>query len=66
MTTVTDFSMMFDEHGAVMLIIELQTGSIVYANNAAASFYGYAKEKAGKQFDPQLVELFVHLVEGDN
>lgn len=40
-----DFLKMFDEHGGVMLIIEPQTGSIVYANNAAVSYYGYTKEQ---------------------
>lgn len=38
-----DFSTMFDEHGAMMLLIGPETGSILYANNAAALFYGYSK-----------------------
>lgn len=40
-----DFSTLFEEHGAIMLVIEPQSGSIVYANSAAASFYGYTREQ---------------------
>jgi len=32
----------FDEHSAVMLVVEPQTGEIVFANKAAAEFYGYS------------------------
>lgn len=39
-----DFSML-DQHGAIMLLIEAETGDIVYANNAALAFYGYSKEQ---------------------
>jgi diguanylate cyclase (GGDEF)-like protein/PAS domain S-box-containing protein/putative nucleotidyltransferase with HDIG domain len=35
----------FDQHGAVMMLIDPQTGDILYANNAAATFYGYAKQE---------------------
>lgn len=31
----------FDEHSAVMLVVEPQSGEIVFANKAAAGFYGY-------------------------
>lgn len=41
----SDFSAVFDEHGAVMLLIEPRTGSIIYANDAATSFYGYSQEE---------------------
>ncbi len=30
-----------DEHGAVMLMTNLRTGAILWANNAAAEYYGY-------------------------
>lgn len=32
----------FKEHGAVILLIDDETGAILYANEAAASFYGYS------------------------
>ena len=43
--TNPDFSMMFDKHGSIMLIIDPESGAILYANDAAASFYGYTKEQ---------------------
>jgi len=43
--TNRDFSEMFVEHGAVMLIIDPESGSIDYANKAATDFYGYEKEE---------------------
>jgi diguanylate cyclase (GGDEF)-like protein/PAS domain S-box-containing protein len=43
--TSADILRMFDEHGAVMLVIDPETGSILYANSAAISFYGYTKEQ---------------------
>lgn len=36
---------MFNNHEAVMLLIEPITGQIVEANSAASSFYGYTKEE---------------------
>ncbi|MDK9726253.1 MAG: PAS domain S-box protein [Sterolibacteriaceae bacterium MAG5] len=36
---------MFEKHGAVMLLIDPASGEIIDANDAAASFYGYPKEK---------------------
>nr|WP_207636686.1 HD domain-containing phosphohydrolase [Desulfurispora thermophila] len=36
---------MFDEHAAVMLLIEPVSGRIVDANLAACSFYGYSREE---------------------
>lgn len=41
----SDFLRIFDDHGAVMLLIDPQDGSILYANNAATRFYGYSKEQ---------------------
>lgn len=38
------FRKMFESHGAVMLLVEPQNGSIIDANIAAASFYGYTRE----------------------
>jgi PAS domain S-box-containing protein len=39
------FRTMFERHQAVMLLIEPDSGAIVDANAAAASFYGYSKER---------------------
>ena len=39
------FREMFEEHSAPMLLIEPETGDIVQANAAAASFYGYTREE---------------------
>ena len=36
---------MFDEHTAVMLLIEPLTGQIIDANHTASAFYGYSREK---------------------
>lgn len=38
-----DFRPLFDEHGAIMLLIDAESGAILYANYAAADFYGYEK-----------------------
>ncbi|MPM09549.1 hypothetical protein SDC9_55870 [bioreactor metagenome] len=38
-----DFSSMMEENGAVMLLIDPETSEILYANEAAAKFYGYSK-----------------------
>lgn len=37
------FQQVFDEHGAVMLLIDPANGQIVDANPAAASFYGFSR-----------------------
>jgi len=39
------FREMFEEHSAPMLLIEPESGDIVQANSAAASFYGYTREE---------------------
>ena len=39
-----DFSQVFEQHGAVMLLIHPGSGMIVDANPAAARFYGYPRE----------------------
>lgn len=36
-----DFNMLFERHGAIMMMIEPETGKILYVNNAALDFYGY-------------------------
>ena len=36
-----DFYKIFQNHGSIMLIINTETGEIVYANEAASIFYGY-------------------------
>jgi diguanylate cyclase (GGDEF)-like protein/PAS domain S-box-containing protein len=40
-----DFLRLFNEHGTVMLIIDSETGKIVFANEAAQNFYGHPEEK---------------------
>lgn len=44
-TLEPDFYELFDGHGSVMLLINQETADIVYANNAAESFYGYSKSE---------------------
>jgi PAS domain S-box-containing protein len=39
------FQTMFEKHDAIMLLIEPETGNIIDANQAAASFYGYTKHE---------------------
>jgi PAS domain S-box-containing protein len=39
----SDFFHLFDRHGAIILIIDWETGDILYANGAAAEFYGYSE-----------------------
>lgn len=39
------FSELFDDHGSIMLIIDVNTGAIKYVNKAASSFYRYSKEQ---------------------
>ncbi|MEE4240965.1 MAG: ABC transporter substrate binding protein, partial [Desulfopila sp.] len=41
----TLFRGMFEEHSAVMLLIDPETGTIIKANQAAADYYGYPLEK---------------------
>ncbi len=43
--TDTDLPDLFEEHGMVMMLIAPETGEILYANYAAALFYGYSKEQ---------------------
>ncbi len=38
------FRLLFEQHNDVMLLIEPASGRIVDANNAAATFYGYARD----------------------
>jgi len=44
-TAEPDFFSALDGHGLVMLFIDPVTGDIVYANQAAISYYGYSKEQ---------------------
>lgn len=39
------FRFMFENHSAVMLLVEPETGKIVKANKAAEHYYGYSKEE---------------------
>lgn len=40
----TEFERIFDDHTAVMLLIEPKSGKIIKANQAAADFYGYSSQ----------------------
>ena len=42
------FRFMFENHSAVMLLVEPETGKIVKANKAAERYYGYSKEEFEK------------------
>ncbi|HHZ00756.1 MAG TPA: PAS domain S-box protein, partial [Tissierellia bacterium] len=44
-TPAPDFSVLFDNHRAIMLVIDPESGDIVYANQAAVDFYGYSREQ---------------------
>lgn len=39
------FRQMFEEHAAVMMILDPDTGAIIAANHAASRFYGYSREQ---------------------
>jgi len=39
------FEQMFEKHDAVMLLINPEQGQIMYANRAAAKFYGYTRQE---------------------
>ena len=41
---VSLYESIFQQHGAIMMLIEPQSGDIIFANNAAATFYGYPVE----------------------
>ncbi len=45
MDSSPDFSKFFDEHGAIIMMTDPDTGAILYANKAASTFFGYSKEK---------------------
>jgi len=51
------FQQMFDDHDAVMLLIEAETGEIVDANPAAARFYGYSVEQLRSMLISQINAL---------
>lgn len=39
-----DFIGLLEHHGSIMLILQAETGKIVYANQAAVDFYGYSRD----------------------
>ena len=51
------FRLMFERHGAVMLLIDPKNGAIVNANAAATHFYGYSREDLRKLNIGDLNEL---------
>nr|WP_320012605.1 CHASE domain-containing protein [uncultured Desulfobulbus sp.] len=44
----TQFRLLFEEHSAIMLLLDPQTGRIIKANHAASEFYGYSREQLEK------------------
>lgn len=44
-TVEPNFKDLFDGHGAIMLLLDSETGAIEYANQTAANFYGYSREQ---------------------
>lgn len=44
-SNISDFESLIGQHGSIMLLIDPETSEIVYANDAAESFYGYSAEK---------------------
>lgn len=51
------FRLMFEKHSAIMLLIELETGAILDANQAAVEFYGYPKSKLCSMFIQEINAL---------
>jgi PAS domain S-box-containing protein len=51
------FRRLFEEHGAAMLLIAADTGVIVDANPAAATFYGYSRAKLRSMRIDQINQL---------
>jgi two-component system, NtrC family, sensor kinase len=51
------FRSMFEDHAAVMLLVEPDSGRIVDANQAAANFYGWPKKKLCSMFIQEINTL---------
>ncbi|MGE4402581.1 MAG: CHASE domain-containing protein [Desulfobulbus sp.] len=47
-TSETQFRMLFEEHSAIMLLIDPISGRILKANHAAGEFYGYPRDQLEK------------------
>ncbi|MCK8060485.1 MULTISPECIES: diguanylate cyclase domain-containing protein [unclassified Fusibacter] len=39
-----DFQSVFEDHGSIMMLIEPETGDIIYVNQAAVDFYRYGRD----------------------
>jgi len=59
-----DFYRIFDDLGTIMLLIDSETGSIEWANKAAAEFYGYSLEKLESMKFYELNALSLEEVKG--
>lgn len=44
-----DYRRLFEEHAAVKLILDPETGDVIDANEAAANFYGWSREELKKK-----------------
>ena len=51
------FRVLFEDHGAVMLLMEPDSGQILDANAAAARFYGYSREQLQAMHIEQINQL---------
>ncbi|MBV5330667.1 MAG: PAS domain S-box protein [Chlorobium sp.] len=59
------FRLLFENHTAVKLVIDAETGHIVDANNAAVLFYGWPKEQLTRMSIQQINTLPVETVKAE-
>jgi PAS domain S-box-containing protein len=59
------FRVMFDQHSAIMLLIDPVSGAIVDANNAASKFYGYSQTELQSMTIKQINSLTSAVVVSD-
>jgi len=59
------FRLLFENHTAVKLVINAETGHIVDANNAAVLFYGWPKEQLTRMSIEQINTLNVDIVKDE-
>jgi len=54
------FNQVFNQHSAVMLLIDPQSGRIIDANHAAEKFYGYCIDELCNNFMPEIPQYEVN------
>jgi len=52
-----DYGELFEQHGAIFLIIDHQTGRILGANRAASHFYGYSQQELESMYIQEINTL---------